>query len=308
MGSSSGFVLSDSAMYAFSVQDVYPDIVSFAAAIPPHLRSLFLIPIEVELEPVGMVDRVAARLASGLYPSGLTDVSEMVQNRTFVNYDTEASDPNSAPGSIFDYSTPGERTHHQEFTFDENWDPIYDTSYNKDVDGSGYTAYPYRLNERVTNSSIRPLIARLAFKPEDLEHRTPEKTKNRSDSCSISLSSYNKQTRVFAFSVNCGNGSHKVSAALSSIDAVSVTCDCKFWQYNGPEFHAKKNDFLLGQPQGKASPPEIRDPDRKHFLCKHTYAVISKIESFLSDVIDENWDLDDDDLLSYVDEHWSDLK
>jgi len=307
MSRSSGFVLSDSAMYAFSVQDVFPDIVSFAAAIPVHLRSLFLIPIDVELESPDMLERVAARIA-GIIPTGETDVSDMAGSKTFVNYDNESSDPNTAPGSIYDYSNPGERTHHQEFNFDENWDQIFDTSFNKDVDGSGYTSYPYNTNEKVINSSFRPLIARLAFKTEDLESRTPEKTQERAESCSVNLRSYNKQTRVFVFSADSGNGSHKVSAALSSIDAVSLTCDCKFWKYNGPEYHAKKNDFLLGQPNGKASPPDVRDPDRKHFLCKHAYAVISKLEGFISQIVDDNWELDDTELLAYVDEHWSDLK
>lgn len=302
MSTSSGFVLSDTAMYAFSCQEVYDDIVSFAAAIPPHLRTLFLVPIEVDFV------ETSGKTASEVIPTGYSDAAEMAQNRTFVNYDNENSSPNNSPGSIYDYSDPGERTHHQEWNFDENWDQIFDTSYNKDVDGSGYTKYPYRLNERVANSSTRPLITKFALKPEDLEGRTPEETRDRSDACSVVLNSYNKRTRVFDFRVNCGNGPHRVSAALSSVDSISLTCDCKFWQYNGPEYHAKSKNYLLGQPNGKASEPNVRDPNRRHVLCKHAFSVISKLESFVSDVVDNNWDMTEDEILQYVDEHWSDLK
>lgn len=304
MAKSSGFVLSDTAMYAYSCQDVYDDIVSFSAAIPLHLRPLFLIPVEVDFAEPNVKN---ASTASDIIPSGYTDVAEMAQNRTFVNYDYENSTPNDSPGSIYDFSDPSTRTHYQEWNYDENWSPVFDTMYNKD-DGSGYTKYPYRLNERVTNSSLAPLITKLALKPEDLEGKTPSKTRDRSDACSVSMNSYNKRTKVFQFRVNCGNGPHEVSAALNSIDNISLVCDCKFWQYNGPEYHAKSKSYLLGQPNGKASPPNVRDPERKHFLCKHAYAVISKMESFVSDVVDNNWDMTEDEILEYVDNRWSDLK
>jgi hypothetical protein len=53
-----------------------------------------------------------------------------------------------------------------------------------------------------------------------------------------------------------------------------MTCDCNYWQYQGPEYYAKENKYLLGKVRGTAKPPKKRDPESTHKLCKHAYAVL----------------------------------
>ncbi len=63
---------------------------------------------------------------------------------------------------------------------------------------------------------------------------------------------------------------------------VKVSCSCPFWQWQGPEFHAKQGDYLFGRPRGLATKPDVKDPGGKHGACKHVLAV-------LSFVTDKNW-------------------
>ena len=61
---------------------------------------------------------------------------------------------------------------------------------------------------------------------------------------------------------------------------------------------------MLGQPFGSASVPNVRDPDRKYWLCKHTYAVLRRLESFVAQVVSESWDESDEEVMAKVDEEW----
>jgi hypothetical protein len=334
-----GFVLSEAARYAFLCQDVYGDILSFASAIPDHLKPLFLIPVKLETVIASdLVDRIASsRLADGMIPSGSTEESEWFGTKTFVNDDVQPTDPQTTPGSIFEIDGADEKTHHQDYNFDFNLQAPTDTSYMSDVDMTQYTDYPYRSKEkprhsfdsrfastvlsrmvRASRASIsalmkgrRPLppvlIHRIAIKPEALIPRVPDKIKKNAGSCSVSLTSYDKRNRVFTFSVSGSSSPRTVQAFLSNIDHVALSCDCPFWRWNGPEFHARSEKYMLGQPFGTASPPDVRDPDREYFLCKHAYAVLKRLDSFVNDIVDENWDLEDGDLMDQVDENWEQL-
>jgi hypothetical protein len=311
-----GFILSEAALYAFQCQEVYPDILSFAVAIPDHLKSLFLIPIQIERVVASHIARVASRIAScriaeGPIPTGETEEADFFGTKTFVYDDNKQTLPSTEDGSIFETDGADNLTHHQEYNFDSNLQSPTDTSYMSDVDMTQYWDYPYRQDQKpVRHSSIRVpvLMVRLALKPEALEPRVPEKIKTNAKSCSVQLISYDKRSRVFTFGVNCGNGVKTVHASMSDLDHVALSCTCPFWRWNGPEFHAKENRFLLGQPAGSAAPPEIRDPDRKYWLCKHAYAVLKRLDSFIQEVAEENWEFDNEELLEAVDKEWDRLE
>lgn len=299
-----GFVLSEAALYSFECQDVYTDVLSFAVAIPEHLRPLFLIPIKMERITAS---ESAARIADGSVPTGDTDAADMFGSKTFVYDDNEPTIPSSDDGSIFDTDGADNITHHQEYNFDENIQSPTDTSYMLDVEIDQYFKYPYRTQEKVihsSDSSKKVIFVRLALEPKTLETKVPDKIKENAGTCSVSLTSYDKKTRVFTFSVNCGNTPRTVQAGLNEIDHVALSCDCPFWKWNGPEFHAKSNDFMLGQPFGSASTPDERDPDRKYWLCKHSYAVLRRLDSFVSEIVDENWDAEEKEILDKVDDEW----
>lgn len=309
-----GFILSDAAMYSFVCQDVFRDIISFAAAIPDHLKPLFLIPIKLEKATTAstVASRIARRrYADGILPTGDTPDADLFGTKTFVNDDSEPTLPSSDPGSIFRRDNAEGQTHHQECHEDQNIQVPTETSYNTDVDVSEYFEYPYRAPERVTHSSVRlarPILVRLALKPEIIEPHTPSKIQQNARACTVRLVSYDKRTRIFTFSVDCGNVPRTVQASLSEINEVALICDCPFWQWNGPEHNAKSNSYLLGQPYGTASPPDVRDPERQFWSCKHAYAVLRKLDTFVQEIVTENWDKSDDELLDEVDEEWDRLE
>lgn len=309
-----GFVLSEAALYAFKCQDVFPDVLSFAVAIPDNLKPLFLIPIRMEPAP-GRIARSASRIAScrtadGYGPTGETGESELFGTKTFVNDDNRPTVPSSEPGSIFDIEDADSLTHHQEYDFDQNVQVPTDTSYMSDVDVTQFWEYPYRTKEKpVRHSSEAPaLILRISMKPEALEPRTPQKIRSNAKACSVKLVSYDKRSRVFTFSVDCGNGAKTVRSSVTDLDHVALSCTCPFWKWNGPEFHAKENDFLLGSPGGTASPPDQKDPDRKYWLCKHAYAVLRRLDGFVQDVVDEDWGTDEEAALEAIDRNWDRLE
>lgn len=312
-----GYALSESALYAFTCQDVFPDTLSFAAAIPDNLKPIFLIPIRLEIASSrsAVAHNIANhRCADGYTPSGGTEEGDLFGTKTFTYEDNTPTVPSSESGSIFQVDDADDITKHQEYNYDQNVQEPSDTSYMSDVDVTedGFD-YPYRTNQEVRHSSVKqPNVVvfklRVALKPEQLEIHTPKKIKDNAESCTVSLVSYDKKTKVFTFSADCGNGKKQVQAKLSDIDQIAMSCNCPFWRWNGPEYHAVQKSYMLDSPFGSATAPNERDPDRKYWLCKHTYAVLRRMDFFVQEIIDENWDKDDSELLDEVDNEWDRLE
>jgi len=302
---SHGFVLSEAAQYSFSCQDVYPDVLSFAAAIPDHLKPIFLIPVRMEPITASASPAIIARVAQ---MDGSTPEGDLFSYQTFVYNDLEPTVPNSSPGSIFDIDGADSMTHHQEYNFDQNIQTPTDTSYMSDVDVTQFQSYPYRTEEKpVRKSSLNNsvLVVKLAIVSDRLKNKVPSKIKTNAESCAVSLVTYVDATRTFIFNVQSPKSKNVVKAALSSIDQVAMSCTCNFWRYNGPEYNAKSNNYLLGNPSGTATPPNVRDPSRKYWLCKHAYAVVARLNDFIKEIEKENWEVvDDDELMDIVaDQH-----
>jgi hypothetical protein len=55
-----------------------------------------------------------------------------------------------------------------------------------------------------------------------------------------------------------------------------ISCTCKAWIFQGPEYHAYQNKYLLGKPKGSITPPTQRDPNGQNRVCKHSYAVLKQ--------------------------------
>ena len=175
-----GFILSDAALYAFKDQDVFPDLISFSAAIPDHLKPLFLIPIRIDMATSG-IGRMASsvanfRVGDGIVPSGATPEGDLFSVKTFVYEDNEPTVPSDDPGSIFDIDGADSMTHHQEDggEQDENIQVPTDTSYMNDVDMTQYWDYPYRTEETPVRHSSRIVVVRVSLKPDQLESRALE--------------------------------------------------------------------------------------------------------------------------------------
>jgi hypothetical protein len=85
------------------------------------------------------------------------------------------------------------------------------------------------------------------------------------------------------FSVDCGHGPKAVkikavpkgkNRKFSALD-LELSCSCPAWQWLGPEYHAKREKFLLKPQSGTASTPDIRDPERDNRVCKHVAAALA---------------------------------
>jgi len=96
------------------------------------------------------------------------------------------------------------------------------------------------------------------------------------------------KSAMWLFNVSGGENTHRVrlqavrkgnNKTLSKAD-VRISCDCNFWQWQGPEHWAKAGGYLYGRPRGTASSPDIRDPGGQHLACKHVLAVLRKAEDY----------------------------
>ncbi len=71
--------------------------------------------------------------------------------------------------------------------------------------------------------------------------------------------------------------------ALAKVDVV-LSCSCGFWQWQGPEYWALQGGYLRGKPKGSATPPDIKDLDKNHKLCKHALRVLQLCRTFEREV------------------------
>jgi hypothetical protein len=56
-----------------------------------------------------------------------------------------------------------------------------------------------------------------------------------------------------------------------------VSCTCRFWKWNGPDFNAALHGYSERQ-FSDLSDPAIRDPELKYLICKHVYAALLKFK------------------------------
>jgi hypothetical protein len=98
---------------------------------------------------------------------------------------------------------------------------------------------------------------------QDLRARTPARTRERARELELG------KTSRGTYQV----GSYTVQVAWNGAD-ILVSCTCPNWQWGGPEYHAKRGGYLLGELRGTAQVPEMRDPLGKQAVCKHVVRVI----------------------------------
>ena len=106
--------------------------------------------------------------------------------------------------------------------------------------------------------------------------------------CSVDLKRADNANLRWIFAVDCGNGAKVVKIHAEASKRVvqvpkmdlHITCSCPAWRWLGPEHHAKREDYIEGQPRGTASVPVIRDPENINRVCKHAAAVLTTIRKW----------------------------
>lgn len=77
------------------------------------------------------------------------------------------------------------------------------------------------------------------------------------------------------------SGKKQYEVVVKFLDPVTldcqVKCNCDGWKFQGGEYHAKRNKYLLGNPRGTATKPVKRDPKGKNWVCKHIACVLREL-------------------------------
>jgi hypothetical protein len=131
------------------------------------------------------------------------------------------------------------------------------------------------------------MVVRVAAKMADILNGCDPGIRSRAKSIKPSPFKSDDEKRSYQFKVpSSDGGTYTVKVQASAPEGVSslkdmdikVSCTCGFWQFQGPEHHAKDDGYLLGTPRGTAMPPGVRDPRGKNRVCKHVYSALETLK------------------------------
>ena len=124
----------------------------------------------------------------------------------------------------------------------------------------------------------------------EILEKTSQDIHDKARSISIKMRRVDAANMMWMFDVPGSEGTYKVrvkavaQGKVSNLDKmdVQVSCSCPFWKWQGAEHWAQKNGYLYGRPAGTASKPDSKDPNGKHWACKHVVAVLQKVRTFVT--------------------------
>jgi len=125
-------------------------------------------------------------------------------------------------------------------------------------------------------------------KPHILLADTAQQVHDRAAELRVKLVRVLPRSAMWHFDVTGGAKKHRVKVQAVRVGRVTrlasahvrVSCDCAFWQWQGPEHWATVEGYLYGKPNGTATKPDVRDPYRQHLACKHVLAALRKSEKY----------------------------
>lgn len=148
-------------------------------------------------------------------------------------------------------------------------------------DGHGFAN---RMASRIASRYIE------AAKIAEIEGNTSPDILSKGRGIDVRLARVDAENRVWLFDVKGSEPSpyrvrvkvippNETVRKMDKVD-VQLSCSCPFWQWQGPEHWAKKNDYLYGKPKGTATNPEAKDPKGQHWVCKHVAAVLNTVKTY----------------------------
>lgn len=90
----------------------------------------------------------------------------------------------------------------------------------------------------------------------------------------VVVDAYTKSGLTWTFKV----GGEYTVKAQEKRGKIRVSCDCKFFRYQGPEHWASREGYLLGKPAGTAAYPSQTDPKGANKICKHVLACLQVLD------------------------------
>lgn len=122
---------------------------------------------------------------------------------------------------------------------------------------------------------------------QEIEQASSPELRKKAKGLQVTLRKVSPRKALWTFLVKGSEDTYKVRVHAPKKEGVTkvqqmdvfVSCSCPFWRYQGPEYWAKKGDYLYGRPRGTATAPDVRDPAGKHAACKHVLAVFKKVRA-----------------------------
>lgn len=270
--------------------------------------------------PHGGIDpRATAQLPSGTPGGkGIPLDDSAVGYRTFSKPEEDIREPDTSPGSTDRIDGPDDWAKEEDHRDETSWvadggavSPSFMGLGDKD-DDSSKTKYPHRDDRSNTHNAGMtdpefvaqlhildhklPLrlryqactVARVAATAEQILSGLNPGFVDRSRKVQVALRRADRKNLRWVFSVR-GNHLYAVKVRASrprknttkfSKMNLELSCSCPAWQWQGPEYHSTREEYQLGPLMGTASTPDIRDPDRQNFVCKHVAAVLAATRSW----------------------------
>ena len=72
----------------------------------------------------------------------------------------------------------------------------------------------------------------------------------------------------------------KVTTKSIASKNILVSCNCKFWKFNGPDYNAFNQDYSE-QVFSDLSEPIHKDPTKQFLICKHVFSALKQFKKDL---------------------------
>jgi hypothetical protein len=240
-------------------------------------------PLEVLFDHLGFYHESDVDLAYGRLDQVFDHESESKVAARYADFMYEKRGPDKEPGQNFDRASP---SHHM--WPEHKPTPGLDTGEVWDNPGSAKVIPEGHDFENRADRALKESAVRVAMRISEIQERTGPKVHGTSREVRVKMTRVDTANHMWMFDVPGSHGTYKVRVKASPKGNVTdinkmdihVACTCPFWRWQGPEHWAKQSDYLYGKPAGTASQPSIKDPDSKHWACKHVLAVLDKVRTF----------------------------
>lgn len=263
--------------------------------------------------------RATAELPSGSPAGKGVSLDEDVAGyKTFSKPVDDVREPDTGAGSPHRIDGPDSLAKEEDQRAETRWVDDAGTSpslmgLGDKADDSSITRYPYRDDRPNTHNAnaVDPdfvaqlhllgraptvrlayearIAARVAATAEQILSGLNPKFVGRAKDVQVTLKRADRKKLRWIFSVR-GNHVYAVkvkamrpranTTKFSKMD-LELSCSCPAWQWQGPEYHATgQKPYQLGPLMGTASAPDVRDPERQNFVCKHMAAVLAMTKNW----------------------------
>lgn len=294
--------ISEVAWKEFEGQEVFPTVGEFIAAMPPATKGLHVLPSEIGKQipgyrPVTANDADLFGPLTEMYTHPgqdnpniedtsiykVEDANELLKDQSHRDWrEIEQQPMDGEPYTNKDKPKPP-RAYEDDYAINNYYgrrDPADRRAPESSEDG---IEYPVVFTLHVGSHAVG---TRTAAVWNEIVAGLSDKVVQASKDCTVRLTKSMPRYLRWDFEVKCAGSDdvHTVHVKalprdkrhknVRSMD-LRVGCDCGFWKWQGPDYHAATEGYLDRRKRSDGSPPVIRDPKGVNRVCKHVYAAAS---------------------------------